>query len=157
MSSTILMVIVLVVMWLVVLVPMFVRRHEDPSEARPRERIATAVRVLARRPQTSVPTAVAAPAEPVAAPRSAAFRAEAHRRMLRRRRRTLAFLVGIAATGTAAAPTVSGWLWPVAGTGAALFAGYVIWLRQQVRRQQARWQRRTAVFSRTTPSHPAGA
>ncbi|HVQ94759.1 MAG TPA: hypothetical protein VMU51_27235 [Mycobacteriales bacterium] len=155
MSSTILMVIVLVVMWLVVLVPMFVRRHEDPSEARPGERIATAVRVLARRTQPAAE--VPADPQPAAQPRSAAFRVEAHRRMLRRRRRTLALLAVVAATGTAAAPIVSGWLWPVAGIAATLFASYLIWLRQQVRRQQERWQRRAAVFSRSTPSHPARA
>ena len=50
MSSTILMAIVLVVMWLVVLVPMFVRRHDERSETRSMEAFASAMRVLSRRP-----------------------------------------------------------------------------------------------------------
>jgi uncharacterized membrane protein len=51
MSSGIVMVIVLVVMWLVVLVPMFVHRHEhDRTETRSMDRFATAMRVLSRRP-----------------------------------------------------------------------------------------------------------
>jgi hypothetical protein len=157
-SSTILMVIVLVVMWVVVLVPMFVRRHEDASEARSKERIATAVRVLARRP-------AAAPAEPVVPidvddeepvqPRVGHVRAAAHRRMLRRRRRTLALLAVVAVGGVAAAIAVATWFWSVAGLGAALFASYVVWLRAEVRRQEQRWLRRAAAYSRTTPSQPA--
>ena len=42
MSSTILMAIVLVIMWLVVLVPMFVRHGEDRAELRSVDRFATA-------------------------------------------------------------------------------------------------------------------
>ena len=49
MSSTILMAIVLVVMWLVVLVPMFVRRGDERAETRSMDRFATAMRVLSRR------------------------------------------------------------------------------------------------------------
>jgi hypothetical protein len=74
--------------------------------------------------------------------------------MLSRRRRTVALLALLTLAGTGGAVTVSGWLWPVAAFGAALFTSYLVWLRQQVRRQQERWQRRAAVFSRTTPSHP---
>ena len=71
MSSTILMVIVLVVMWLVVLVPMFVHRHEDEFEIRPTEEPSETARVLSRR------SAVATEhAEPVAAPVAAAAAAD---------------------------------------------------------------------------------
>jgi hypothetical protein len=160
------MVIVLVVMWLVVLVPMFVRRHEDPGEVRSRERIATAVRVLSRRSHRaagSQPASASRPAvdpalQPLARQRSAGaahVRAKAQRRMLARRRRTVAMLATLAFAGAGGAIGVTGWLWPLAGLGAALFTSYLVWLRQQVRRQQERWQRRAAVFSRTTPSYPS--
>jgi hypothetical protein len=159
------MVIVLVVMWLVVLVPMFVRRHDDPKDARSRERIATAVRVLSRRSHRTPgaqPRSASRPApgptpQPLPRPHSAAaahVRAVAHRRMLARRRRTLAVLAGLTLAGAGGAVGVSGWLWSVAALGATLLTSYLAWLRQQVRRQQERWQRRAAVFSRTTPSHP---
>jgi len=52
-SSTILMAIVLVIMWLVVLVPMFVRHGEDRAELRSVDRFATAMRVLSRRTPSS--------------------------------------------------------------------------------------------------------
>jgi hypothetical protein len=159
------MVIVLVVMWLVVLVPMFVRRHEDTSEARSRERLATAVRVLARRrPPQSHRVGASRPeyeyasrSRPMSPPRSATVaqvRAGARRRMLARRRRTLTTLTLVAVAGAGAAIVLTAWLWPVAALGALLCASYLVWLRQQVRRQHQRWQRRAAVFSRTTPSYP---
>jgi hypothetical protein len=167
MSSTILMVIVLVVMWLVVLVPMFVRRHDDSGEVRSKERVATAVRVLSRRSQRSAGTQPASASRPAVGrtrepapgprPRSAAVgqvRAEAQRRMLARRRRTVAMLATLVVVGAGGAFAITDWLWSLSGVGAALFTSYLVWLRQQVRRQQQRWQRRAAVFSRTTPSHP---
>ncbi|MGI9092215.1 MAG: hypothetical protein ACR2FF_01940 [Mycobacteriales bacterium] len=49
MSSTILTAIVLAVMWVVVLVPMLMRRREDTAETRSVERFSSAMRVLARR------------------------------------------------------------------------------------------------------------
>lgn len=164
MSSTILMVIVLVVMWLVVLVPMFVRRHEEPKDSRSRERIATAVRVLSRRSQRapavqpmSASRPAVDPAVEFARPRSVAaarVRADAHRRMLARRRRTLTALALLTLAGAGGGAVLAGWLWSVAVVGAMLFSSYLVWLRQQVRRQQERWQRRAAVYSRSIPSQP---
>ena len=96
MSSTILMAIVLVVMWLVVLVPMFVRRGDERAELRSMDRFATAMRVLSRRAPSSGGVAgrrryATAPPAPYADGASP-VRTAARDRMLRRRRRTLAVL-----------------------------------------------------------------
>lgn len=150
MSSTILMAIVLVVMWLVVLVPMFVRRGDDRAELRSMDRFATAMRVLSRRAPgsggvagrrryaTAAPASYADGASPV--------RTAARALMMRRRRRTLAVLSTTALIGLPAAMLVSSWLWIVQVPAALLFAGYVVWLRQQVRREQERRSRRAALF-----------
>ncbi len=161
MSSTILMAIVLVVMWLVVLVPMFVRRGDERAETRSMDRFATAMRVLSRRspgtrgvagrrPYATVPPT---PYADGASPIRAAARAE----MMRRRRRTLSVLAVTVLLALPGAFLVSGWLWLVEATAALLLAGYVGWLRQQVRREQERRARRTALFggSARPPAHRA--
>jgi hypothetical protein len=149
-SSTILMAIVLVVMWLVVLVPMFVRRHDDRNETRSMDRFATAMRVLSRRSPgtggvagrrryaTTPPLPYADGASPV--------RTAARARMMRRRRRTLAVLATTALLGLPAALLVTSWLWLAQVPAALLLAGYVGWLRQQVRREEERRDRRSALF-----------
>lgn len=154
MSSTILMAIVLVIMWLVVLVPMFVRRGDERAEARSMDRFATAMRVLSRREPgsggvagrrryaTAAPTPYADGASPV--------RTAAREAMLRRRRRTLAVLTVTAALAVPAAFTVSSWLWLAQVPATLLLAGYVGWLRAQVRREHDRRARRTAMFGETT-------
>jgi len=153
-SSTILMAIVLVVMWLVVLVPMFVRRHDDRIETRSMDRFATAMRVLSRRSPgtggvagrrryaTTPPVPYADGASPV--------RTAARAQMLRRRRRTLAVLATTALLGLPAALLVTSWLWLVQVPAALLLAGYVGWLRQQVRREEERRSRRAVLFGEPT-------
>jgi hypothetical protein len=160
-SSTILMVIVLVVMWLVVLVPMFVRRHDESAETRSMERFATAMRVLARRSRPAGRVHPAGLARGVAGmshtARSAAAeraRAAGRRRMLARRRRTLSALGALLAVGVSGALARSGWWWLLAAAGAMLVASYMIWLRQEVRRERERRRRRAVAFSRTAPSQP---
>ena len=155
MSSTILMAFVLVVMWLVVLVPMFVRRHDERAETRSVDRFATAMRVLSRRSPgtggvagrrryaTTPPTSYADGVSPV--------RTAARGRMLRRRRRTLATLVVTTMLGTPLAMVGGGVLWAVPSLAGTLLVGYVSWLRQQVRREVARRDRRAALFA-----EPAG-
>jgi hypothetical protein len=149
-SSTILMAIVLVVMWLVVLVPMFVRRGDERAEARSMDRFATAMRVLSRRspgtggvagrrPYATVPpTTYADGVSPV--------RAAARAEMMRRRRRTLSVLTVTTVLALPGALVVSGWLWLVEAPAVMLLTGYVGWLRQQVRREQERRSRRAALF-----------
>jgi hypothetical protein len=160
MSSTILMAIVLVIMWLVVLVPMFVRRGDERAEARSMDRFATAMRVLSRRAPgsggvagrrryaTAAPTPYADGASPV--------RTAAREHMLRRRRRTLAVLGATAVLAAPAALTVSSLLWFVQVPATLLLAGYVGWLRAQVRRERDRRTRRTAMFGEAgAPAAPA--
>ena len=161
MSSTILMAIVLVVMWLVVLVPMFVRRGDERAESRSMDRFATAMRVLSRRspgtggvagrrPYATVPPS---PYADGVSPVRAAARAE----MMRRRRRTLSVLAVTALLALPASLLVSGWLWLVEASAVLLLTGYVGWLRQQVRREQERRRRRAALFSepaRTAAGRP---
>jgi hypothetical protein len=149
-SSTILMAIVLVIMWLVVLVPMFVRRGEDRAELRSMDRFATAMRVLSRRAPSSggiagrrrYATGPPAPYADGASP----VRTAARERMLRRRRRTLATLAGIALLAAPAALALASWLWLLQVPATLLLAGYVGWLRTQVRREYERRTRRAALF-----------
>jgi hypothetical protein len=152
-SSTILMAIVLVIMWLVVLVPMFVRRGDDRSELRSMDRFATAMRVLSRRSSSSGGVAgrrryATAPPAPYA-DGSSPIRTAARERMLRRRRRTLAVLVGIALLAAPAALALSPWLWLAQVPATLLLVGYVGWLRSQVRREHERRTRRAALFGET--------
>ncbi len=161
MSSTILMAIVLVIMWLVVLVPMFVRRGDDRAEVRSMDRFATAMRVLSRRAPssggvagkrryaTAAPTPYADGASPV--------RTAARERMLRRRRRSLAVLAATAVLAAPAALGISSWLWFAQMPATLLLAGYVGWLRAQVRREHDRRTRRTAMFGEATGAATAPA
>jgi hypothetical protein len=150
-SSTILMAIVLVIMWLVVLVPMFVRRGDERAESRSMDKFATAMRVLSRREaggsggiagRRRYATAPPAPYADGASP----VRTAARERMLRRRRRTLATLTVTALVAAPGAHVVSPWLWAVAVPAVLLLAGYVGWLRAQVRREYERRTRRAALF-----------
>jgi hypothetical protein len=160
-SSTILMAIVLVIMWLVVLVPMFVRRGEDRAELRSMDRFATAMRVLSRRSSASGGVAgrrryATAPPAPYA-DGSSPIRTAARERMLRRRRRTLAVLVGIALLAAPAALALSPWLWLAQVPATLLLVGYVGWLRAQVRREYERRTRRAALFGEAAAAAPASA
>jgi hypothetical protein len=153
-SSTILMAIVLVIMWLVVLVPMFVRRGEDRAEFRSMDRFATAMRVLSRRAPSSGGVAghrryATAPPAPYADGTAA------RERMLRRRRRTLAVLAGIAVVGAPAALALSSWLWLAQVPATLMLAGYVGWLRAQARREYERRTRRAARFGHAAGAAPA--
>lgn len=150
MSSTILMAIVLVIMWLVVLVPMFVRHGDDRAELRSMDRFATAMRVLSRRAPSSRGVAgrrryATVPPAPYADGTSP-IRTAARDRMLRRRRRTLAVLAGIALLAAPAALILSPWLWLAQVPVTLLLVGYVGWLRTQVRREYERRTRRAALF-----------
>jgi hypothetical protein len=149
-SSTILMAIVLVIMWLVVLVPMFVRRGEDRAELRSMDRFATAMRVLSRRAPSAGGVAGRrryATAPPASyADGTSPVRTAARERMLRRRRRTLAVLAGIAVLAAPAALALSPWLWLAQVPATLMLAGYVGWLRAQVRREYEWRTRRAALF-----------
>jgi hypothetical protein len=155
------MAIVLVSMWLVVLVPMFVRRGDDRAEFRSMDRFATAMRVLSRRAPASGGVAgrrryATAPPAPYADGTSP-IRTAARERMLRRRRRTLAVLAGITVLGAPAALALSSWLWLAQVPATLMLAGYVGWLRAQVRREYERRTRRAALFGEAATAAPAPA
>jgi hypothetical protein len=159
MSSTILMAIVLVVMWLVVLVPMFVRRGEDRAEYRSMDKFATAMRVLSRRTSSTGGVAgrrryATAPPAPYADGTSP-VRTAARERMLRRRRRTVAVLAGVALLATPAALALSPWLWLAQVPALLGLLGYVGWLRSQVRREHQRRVRRATLFREAAAAAPA--
>jgi hypothetical protein len=151
------MAIVLVIMWLVVLVPMFVRRGENRAELRSMDRFATAMRVLSRRAPSSGVAGrrryATAPPAPYADGTSP-IRTAARERMLRRRRRTLAALVGIALLGAPAALAMSPWLCLAQVPATLLLVGYVGWLRAQVRREYERRARRAALFGEAAAAAP---
>ncbi len=128
MSSTILTAIVLVVMWVVVLVPMFARHRGDGIELRSVEEFSGAMRVLSR--QTSGPAVFAHDEEYLGR--------TAREEMLARRRRALGSLVMLVLITLLLAV---GWrpiCWvPQAGCDVLLVA-YLWWLRQEVLREQSR-------------------
>lgn len=152
MSSTILTIIVLVVMWLVVLVPMFVRRGEDHTEVHSSEPVDGPVRVLDRRaPARRFPTRAAmhvptAPVEP--APPAGLDdlldvgddQPEPRARMLARRRRTLATLLGLTVLTLLVVALSRGrsGAWFVQLLCDLMFASYLIGLRREVRRERVR-------------------
>jgi hypothetical protein len=148
------MAIVLVVMWLVVLVPMFVGRGDERAESRSMDRFATAMRVLSRRTPGSGGVATRRRYAPAPYPDGASpVRTAARARMLRRRRRTLAVLVATAAVGVPAALALSGWFWLAQVPATLLLAGYVGWLRTQVRREHERRARRREMFGTPAAEH----
>lgn len=156
MSSTILTVIVLVVMWIVVLVPMFTRQRDDASESTV-ERFSSAMRTLGRRPETTADVTETdedieenleedvvedeefEQDEPVVRPMPAA-RAQ----MLARRRRTLGTLVSLTLITVLLALGWRSQLWLLNGVFDVLLVGYLWWLRQEARREQQRRARRAA-------------
>jgi hypothetical protein len=153
------MAIVLVIMWLVVLVPMFVRRGDDRAELRSMDKFATAMRVLSRRAPSSGGVArkrryATAPPAPYADGASP-VRTAARDRMLRRRRRTLAVLGATAVLAAPGALAISSWLWLAQVPATLLLAGYVGWLRAQVRREHERRNRRAAMFGEGSRPAPA--
>lgn len=147
-GSTILTVIVLVVMWVVVLVPMFTHRNEDNVG------FTGAVRVLRRRNapaphsshQTEEPELSEEDShEPDVAQRSmASTRAQ----MLARRRRTLGTIIMLAIM---TALLAAGWrprIWLVHAGLDILLIGYLWWLRAEARREKVRRARRAARSAR---------
>jgi hypothetical protein len=140
-SSTILMVIVLVVMWLVVLVPMFVRRHDDRSEVRSVDQFAAAMRVLSRR--TAAVRAASGARHPLIDPVERTrlqARAEVRALMLARRRRTAVLLSTLVVAGPIGALLITPWLWLLHASAAVLLAGFLAQVRRQViRERSSRW------------------
>lgn len=163
---------VIVVMWAVVLVPMWLRRHDAASETRSADKFSTAMRVLSRRSQSSpdrryvlmprrdssVSVHVSgAPAVPkrITANRPAAA-PKVRRSLAARRRRTFLVLLGIVAFTFVL--TVAGVLPVVLQILADIAAiAFVVHLRNQVRRTAQLKARRRPVSDElrtTAPMQP---
>src|SRR3954447_5747761 len=166
----------IVVMWAVVLVPMWLRRHDAVTESRSAERFSTAMRTLSRRTHATpgrryvvmprrqagsvsihvsgaamaTTSVVASQSRPAA---SAATSARAA--MVRRRRRTTFVLLGLATlTAVLAVAGICPWLAQFA-VDLALVA-FVVHLRTQARRAAAvARQRRLGTAAAARPARPA--
>jgi membrane protein implicated in regulation of membrane protease activity len=162
MLSPFMTVLVLVVLWLIVVVPMVVRRNDARRRERSIEGFGRAMRALGRRAGTPdevraevyVPrqhrAQLAAPARrPVPAAQEALMYppdrsdlSEARAQMLARRRRSLGILVGGSLIFTLAALVMGGVMWLLAAPFLIGFAGYVLFLRNQALRDRARRENR---------------
>jgi membrane protein implicated in regulation of membrane protease activity len=162
MLSPFMTVLVLVVLWLIVVVPMVVRRNDARRRERSIEGFGRAMRALGRRAGTPdevraevyVPrqhrAQLAAPARrPVPAAQEALMYppdrsdlSEARAQMLARRRRSLGILVGGSLIFTLAALVMGGVMWLLAAPFLVGFAGYVLFLRNQALRDRARRENR---------------
>jgi hypothetical protein len=138
---------VIIALWALVLVPMWVRRHDEANESRSVDRFHDAMRILSRR-GTDMPDQrqVLQPRrQPVVdvvvtgghRPSATRSRAEARASQAQRRRRTLAVLAGVLlmVAGLSLLGAVPVWLnvLPL-----LLAAGFVVHLRQEARRASAR-------------------
>jgi hypothetical protein len=147
---------VIVIMWAVVLVPMWLRRHDAATESRSADKFSAAMRVLSRRQPSSgsaryvlMPrreSAASVHVSGAAAPRRAAPAAPRRKASLAvRRRRLLLGLSGVAVlTMVLAVAGVMGWVLQFVVD--LIVVGFVVHLRVQARRSAAvaRARRRAA-------------
>lgn len=162
MLSPFMTVVVLVVLWLIVVVPMVLRRSDERKRDRSVDGFGRAMRALGRRAsaiddrraEVYVPTRNRAPlAAPARRPVPAAQEAlmyppdrseltEARAQMLARRRRSLGILVGGSILFTLLGIVVGGLLWVLAVGFLVGFVGYVLFLRNQALNDRARRENR---------------
>jgi membrane protein implicated in regulation of membrane protease activity len=162
MLSPFMTVVVLTVLWLIVVVPMVLRRSDERRRERSVEGFGRAMRALGRRadtvdePRTEVyvprqnRAQLAAPARrPVPAAQEALMYppdrselSEARAQMLARRRRSLGILIGGSIVFTLAALVMGGAMWFLAAPFLLGFVGYVWFLRNQALRDRARRENR---------------
>jgi hypothetical protein len=173
MLSPFMTVAVLAVLWLIVVVPMVLRRSDERRRDRSVEGFGRAMRALGRRagtpdePRTEVyvPRQNRAPlAAPDRRPVPAAQEAlmyppdrselsEARAQMLARRRRSLGILIGGSVIFTLAALVMGGAMWLLDAPFLIGFAGYVLFLRNQALHDRARRETRQL---RAAARRPAG-
>jgi hypothetical protein len=172
MLSPFMTVAVLTVLWLIVVVPMVLRRNDERGRERSVDGFGRAMRALGRRPvgddrrsEVYVPrqnrAKLAAPARrPVPAAQEALMyppdRSElsaARAQMLARRRRSLSILIGGSFVFGLLALIMGGAMWLLAAPFLTGAAGYVLFLRNQALRDRARRETRQA---RAHARRPAG-
>ncbi len=173
MLSPFMTVAVLTVLWLIVVVPMVLRRRDERRRERSVEGFGRAMRALGRRAGTPgearaevyVPrqnrAKLAAPARrPVPAAQEALMYppdrsdlSEARAEMLARRRRSLGVLVGGSLVFGLMALIMGGAMWLLAAPFLLGFAGYVWFLRNQALRDRSRRENRQL---RAAARRPAG-
>jgi hypothetical protein len=167
----------IVVMWAVVLVPMWLRRHDAATESRSVERFSTAMRTLSRRSHAtpgrryvvmprrqagsvSIHVSGAAVASTAVAARNGrptGAAAAARTSMIRRRRRSTFVLLGLVTlTGLLALTGMLPWLLQLALD--LVLVAFVVHLRTQARRAAAMTrQRRRSTVAAARPAAPARA
>ncbi len=173
MLSPFMTVLILVVLWLIVVVPMVLRRSDELKRERSVSNFGRAMRALGRRaPAPAVPNAevyvhrpepatLAAPdRRPVPAAQEALMyppdRSElsvARTQMLTRRRRSLGILAGGSALFGMLALIIGGTMWLLATPFIVGLVGYLWFLRSQALRDRARRENRQ---SRAAARRPAG-
>ena len=175
MLSPFMTVVVLAVLWLIVVVPMVLRRSDERRQEKSVEGFGRAMRALGRRAATVdeprrevyVPRqhraraeAELAPRRPVPAAQEALMYppdrsdlSEARAQMLARRRRSLAILVGGSLIFTLAAFVLGGAMWFLAAPFLVGFVGYTWFLRSQALRDRSRRENRQR---RAAARRPAG-
>jgi hypothetical protein len=173
MLSPFMTVAVLTVLWLIVVVPMVLRRNDERRRERSVDAFGRAMRALGRRPAAADEThtevyvprqnraKLAAPARrPVPAAQEALMyppdRSElsaARVQMLARRRRSLGVLLGGSALFGLLALITGGGMWLLAAPFMIGAAGYLWFLRNQALRDRARREQR---YLRATSRRPTG-
>jgi hypothetical protein len=167
----------IVVMWAVVLVPMWLRRHDAATESRSAERFSTAMRTLSRRTHgtpgrryvvmprrqagaLSVHVTGAAVAPSVAVRPARPSGSTARATMVRRRRRTTIVLLGMA-TLTAVPAALCAFPWLVQVAFDLVLVAFLAHLRTQARRAAAvalrHHQAPVVAAERSAPARPAPA
>ncbi|HET7311879.1 MAG TPA: hypothetical protein VFJ17_11195 [Mycobacteriales bacterium] len=162
----------IVVMWAVVLVPMWLRRHDAATESRSVERFSTAMRTLSRRTHAtpgrryvvmprrqagavSVHVTGAAVGAAVSARPARPAPSAARATMVRRRRRTTLVLLGLV-TLTLLLATAGAFPWLLQVVLDLILVAFLAHLRTQARRAAAvARQRRQAPVAAAPPARPA--
>jgi len=173
---------VLVVLWLIVVVPMVLRRSDERRRERTVDGFGRAMRALGRRPHSlrdadvfvpaehrvlaepepevtlqppSLPTRRPVPAaqESLMHPVDRAEMSEARTAMMRRRRRSLGILGAGSVVFTLAALVTGGLVWLLAALFLTGLSGYLLFLRSQAMRDR---ERRAIRLQRAVRSRPAG-
>ena len=173
MLSPFMTVVVLAVLWLIVVVPMVLRRSDERRRERSVEGFGRAMRALGRRAgtvedgraevfvphQTRAPLAapnrrpVPAAQEALMYPPDRSELSEARAQMLARRRRSLGILIGGSLIFGIAALIMHGAMWLIAAPFLVGLAGYLWFLRSQALRDRSRREHRQ---QRAATRGPAG-